>query len=85
MKAYEVTIRDATEEVSFEKAKKLLKAFGDAFAAIYGYSKDGKTVWLVEPIVCKSQADVLKWQKKLNGDRSTNQVILHTLFRHNVD
>lgn len=86
MKIYNVTIRDATEAAAFEKAVKLLKAYKDAHAAIYGYTKDGKkTVWLVEPILCKTQEDLLKYHKAFNDNRALNQVVMHVLFQRNID
>lgn len=86
MKEYVVSVKDAiTEELAFNKARNVLRSMKNAFATIYGYTKAGKDIWLVEPIVCFNQNDVLKWQKKFNGNRQMNQVVLHTLFKQNVD
>ncbi len=83
-KVYQVTVKDATEEYAFTAAKELLLHYPSIFAAIYGYTKDDKTVYLVKPIACKSYADIKAYQNMFNENKHINCVVLHTLFQQNV-
>lgn len=87
VKAFNVTVKDATtEESAYNKAKETLKFFKSAYAAIYGYTKDNKpTVWLVEPILCNNEQELITKQKAFNQNKMQNKVVLHTLFRRNVE
>ena len=85
MKKFKITIQDDGLDIIINNAKKALKDKPAAYAAIYGFSDNGKKIYFDKPKIKYSQQELDDFTNALRNGKAAINATVYTIFRHQLN